>query len=137
MKTNREGQRKMMRAILMSMAALGLLLPLWPGAARGQSAVDGFDPGAPGVVVAVAVQTDGKIVVGGSFTQLGGPPRNNIGRLNADGTLTRPSIRGQAPLSNPSRCKPMARLCSAANSRSWADNHATASDGSTLTARST
>lgn len=33
------------------------------------------------------VQTDGKIVVGGSFTSLGGVTRNRIARLNANGTL--------------------------------------------------
>jgi len=35
----------------------------------------------------LAVQTDGKILVGGWFTTLGGQSRTNIGRLNADGTL--------------------------------------------------
>jgi hypothetical protein len=32
------------------------------------------------------VQADGKILVGGGSTTLGGPSRNNFGRLNADGT---------------------------------------------------
>ena len=35
----------------------------------------------------LAVQADGKILVGGYFTTLGGQTRNYIGRLNADGTL--------------------------------------------------
>ncbi len=35
----------------------------------------------------LAVQADGKILVGGQFTGLGGRSRNFIGRLNADGTL--------------------------------------------------
>ncbi|MGD8473073.1 MAG: hypothetical protein PVH59_03055 [Anaerolineae bacterium] len=38
-------------------------------------------------VDALAIQADGKIVVGGLFSELGGQPRSNIGRLNADGTL--------------------------------------------------
>jgi len=51
-----------------------------------------FNPGASGgspftTVDALAVQADGKIVLGGNFTQLSGQFRNNIGRLNADGTL--------------------------------------------------
>jgi uncharacterized delta-60 repeat protein len=51
-----------------------------------------FDPGANNLVDAVAVQADGKIIVGGLFTMLGGggtgtTPRNFIGRLNPDGTL--------------------------------------------------
>ena len=51
-----------------------------------------FDPGANGAVYALAVQADGKILVGGDFTTLGGggtgtTTRNHIGRLNADGSL--------------------------------------------------
>ena len=53
---------------------------------------DSFDPGAGGIVDAIAVQADGKIVVGGSFSTLGGggsgtTPRFNIGRLNSDGSV--------------------------------------------------
>jgi uncharacterized delta-60 repeat protein len=51
----------------------------------------GFNPGAGGVdsydVSSLAVQADGKILVGGNFTTLGGQTRNYLGRLNADGTL--------------------------------------------------
>ncbi len=36
---------------------------------------------------AIAVQSDGKIVIGGNFSSVLGVPRNNIARLNADGTL--------------------------------------------------
>ena len=46
-----------------------------------------FNPGANGTVLALAVQADGKIVVGGSFTSLAGAVRNNLGRLNPDGSL--------------------------------------------------
>ena len=61
-------------------------------AVRGQSALDGFDPNANGIVRAVVVQSDGKILLGGDFTTLspnGGAPvtRNHIARLNPDGTL--------------------------------------------------
>jgi uncharacterized delta-60 repeat protein len=38
-------------------------------------------------VFSLAVQADGKILVGGSFSALGGQPRANIARLNADGTV--------------------------------------------------
>ena len=37
--------------------------------------------------IRLAVQADGKILVGGDFTTLGGQTRNYLGRLNADGTL--------------------------------------------------
>ena len=51
-----------------------------------------FDPGANGTINKVAVQPDGKILVGGAFTTLGGggtgtTTRNRIGRLNANGSL--------------------------------------------------
>jgi uncharacterized delta-60 repeat protein len=39
------------------------------------------------VVYAIAVQPDGKILIGGSFTTVLGVARNNIARLNTDGTL--------------------------------------------------
>ena len=52
----------------------------------------GFNPGANGFINALAVQRDGKILVGGTFTMVGGggfgaTPRNNLARLNADGTV--------------------------------------------------
>jgi uncharacterized delta-60 repeat protein len=40
-----------------------------------------------GGVSALVVQPDGKILVGGNFTSLGGQARTNLGRLNADGNL--------------------------------------------------
>ncbi len=42
----------------------------------------GFDS----VVQAISIQSDGKIVLGGSFTALNGTTRNRLVRLNADGT---------------------------------------------------
>ncbi len=47
----------------------------------------GFAPDADGTVTVVLPQADGKILVGGSFSTLGGQLRNNIGRLNADGSV--------------------------------------------------
>jgi len=44
-------------------------------------------PAPTAVCFSLAVQPDGKIVVGGLFTQLGGQTRNYLGRLNADGSL--------------------------------------------------
>jgi len=43
----------------------------------------GFDS----TVLVIAVQTDGKILVGGSFTTLNAITRNHLVRLNSDGTL--------------------------------------------------
>ena len=50
----------------------------------------GFQNGLSGVndrVLSVAVQWDGKVVIGGNFTAVDGVNRNGIARLNADGTL--------------------------------------------------
>ncbi|MGD9579454.1 MAG: delta-60 repeat domain-containing protein, partial [Syntrophorhabdus sp.] len=52
-----------------------------------QSATDGFNPNANGCVYSIAVQPDGKVLVGGGFTTIGGGTRNYIARLNADGSL--------------------------------------------------
>ena len=48
-----------------------------------------FDPGsgADGAVTSIKTQTDGKVVVGGAFTKVGGISRNGLARLNSDGTL--------------------------------------------------
>ncbi len=57
------------------------------------SAADGFDPNVDGNVFAVAVQADGKTVIAGQFTSLrpngsvSGVSRNNLARLNADGSV--------------------------------------------------
>src|SRR5687767_10932228 len=59
---------------------------------RGQSGLITFNPNANFPVLAVAVQPDGKILLGGNFTTLspnGGAAvtRNHLARLNLDGTL--------------------------------------------------
>jgi uncharacterized delta-60 repeat protein len=46
-----------------------------------------FNPNANSRVSAIAVQADGKILVGGLFTSIGGQPRNHIARLNATNGL--------------------------------------------------
>ena len=48
---------------------------------------DGFNPQTNGGVRCMALQPDGKILIGGSFTAINGVTRNRIARLNADGTL--------------------------------------------------
>ena len=62
------------------------------GKGQAQSNVDSFDPGASDRVRAMALQADGKVVVGGAFTTLGPggmgiTTRNFIGRLNPDGSI--------------------------------------------------
>src|ERR1035441_2559705 len=72
--------------------AIALLLAGGAAAVRAQCALDGFDPNANSVIFAVAVQPDGKVLIGGQFTTLspnGGAavPSHFIARLNPDGTL--------------------------------------------------
>jgi uncharacterized delta-60 repeat protein len=47
----------------------------------------GFNPASGGAVLSLATQPDGKVVLGGDFSTLGGQPRSRMGRLNPDGTL--------------------------------------------------
>src|SRR5207253_3029610 len=42
-----------------------------------------FVPNANGSVLSISVQADGKILAGGTFTSIGGQPRNYIARLDA------------------------------------------------------
>jgi uncharacterized delta-60 repeat protein len=48
-----------------------------------------FDPGtgADNIIRTIAIQTDGKIIIGGSFTTYNGIASNRLARLNADGSL--------------------------------------------------
>ncbi|MEO8206143.1 MAG: delta-60 repeat domain-containing protein [Chthoniobacterales bacterium] len=45
--------------------------------------------GVNGTIYALAIQSDGKIILGGQFATVNGIPRSNLARLNADGTLDR------------------------------------------------
>jgi uncharacterized delta-60 repeat protein len=82
-----------LRRISIAGAALLAFSPaaLW---AQGNtpSAADGFDPNVNGIVYATAIQPDGKILIAGNFTlvkpnETVGAFRNNIARINADGSL--------------------------------------------------
>ena len=46
-----------------------------------------YSPGASAALFSYAVGTDGRIIVGGSFTNYHGLVRNGVARLNADGSL--------------------------------------------------
>ena len=71
-------------------AGCGIAILCAPLAAGAQTA-DALNPGANQIVETIAIQPDGKILVAGVFTGLGGgsgtTTRNHIGRLNVDGTL--------------------------------------------------
>ena len=65
---------------------VGLVLAL-PAAHAQSPPPDGFAPGINGTVHALALQGDGKLIIGGEFTSVGGLPRTNLARLNADGSV--------------------------------------------------
>ena len=67
-------------------ALLVAVLVCLPSTSRAQL-VDSFDPNANNDVRVLAVQADGKILVGGVFTSMGGQTRNRIALLNPDGSL--------------------------------------------------
>lgn len=73
--------------LIMVLAGGSALFALLANVALAESPNDGFNPGANDPVHALAVQADGKILVGGKFTTLGVVSRNYIARLNADGSL--------------------------------------------------
>lgn len=76
----------------MIMKTFFLLFLISLGSLRAQdsstSALTGGE-GVNGSVNALVVQADGKIILGGKFSNVNGVPRNNLARLNADGTLDR------------------------------------------------
>ena len=55
--------------------------------ARAESPVDGFNPNANNRADVIALQPDGKILVGGAFTNVAGQPRTHLARLMPDATL--------------------------------------------------
>src|SRR4051812_47505302 len=69
---------------LLWVAALALVST---SALHGQNAVDGFDPNPDGAVLAIAQQTDGKLLIGGQFENVDGSNRLHIARLNFNGTV--------------------------------------------------
>jgi uncharacterized delta-60 repeat protein len=77
---------------------IGGNIGIYNGISTGQNIIrihpDGtYDPtlnvgaGFDGPVNSIGIQSTGKIVVGGEFTNFNGVPRKNIARLNSDGTL--------------------------------------------------
>jgi uncharacterized delta-60 repeat protein len=85
------------RGFMILLLALSLMAAILTREAYSVTALDGFDPNANGAVWAITPQADGKILIGGTFTLVGGVARNHIARLNADGTLDtdfNPNVNG-------------------------------------------
>ncbi len=80
---------------------IGLLLT-FSHTAQAQDVPDGFDPNANNSVLSIAVQTDGKILIGGDFTTLRGGTvtRNRIARLGFAPTAATVSVGGRVMTSD-------------------------------------
>lgn len=77
------------QAIVTRFACLVLLcVPLWVAAQSGGIDLS-FDPGSGvnGHILSTSVQSDGKIIIAGSFGEYDGTERRNIARLDQNGTL--------------------------------------------------
>jgi uncharacterized delta-60 repeat protein len=61
-----------------------------------QNAADGYLSAANGTVQAVAIQPDGKALIGGNFTAINSQPCHSVCRLNADGSVDSGFIDPQA-----------------------------------------
>lgn len=66
--------------------SLLLALSVSPVFSQGEPAF-GSGEGVNGEVLALVVQPDGKVILGGSFTAVNGVPRQNLARLNPDGSV--------------------------------------------------
>jgi hypothetical protein len=78
--------------LVASLQAMLVLLLLIAAEGRAQSDVDGFDPGANNTVETLAVQSNGKILVSGFFTALGG----GTGQFQAHITVSNYTIAARA-----------------------------------------
>lgn len=74
------------RVVSICMAVIALATITYRGAFA-QTVEDGFDPGTDNSVNALAQQVDGKVIVAGAFSTLGGQPSDRFGRLYPDGTI--------------------------------------------------
>ena len=82
--------RRFLEALLLC-AIAALLLAAPPARAQVAGTVEGYNPGlsltGSFYVGPTAVQPDGKMIIGGTFTTVGGAAHTNIARLNADGSV--------------------------------------------------
>src|ERR1044072_3306896 len=79
--------RRLVAVLICTAAAFAV-----PAHAIGQTIDPGFDPGTNGRILAIALQPDGKILLGGDFTTIGNGgtgtgARKRLARLNADGSV--------------------------------------------------
>ena len=69
------------------LVTLCALLVQWPGLAAPGDVDSGFDPNANRESYGIAIQPNGKIILGGYFSNIGGVTRNRAARLAIDGSV--------------------------------------------------
>ncbi len=80
---------------------VGNLVRLNPDGSLDNSFLQGSGTDATaGQIYSLAVQKDGKILIGGSFATVNGTPRNYIARLNSDGSLDATFLQGMTGADN-------------------------------------
>ena len=89
------------------------------------STIDPLAAAADSTVYSLALQPDGKILLAGSFTSLGGQPCNYVGRLSAGGTLDSTFPAGPNNLVYSMAVQSDGRISLEAVSRRWADSSTT------------
>jgi uncharacterized delta-60 repeat protein len=73
--------------LLASLVVMAFISSASPLSAQNQLFGNGFDIGANFSVTVIEIQADGRILIGGNFSELGGQTRERIARLNPDGSL--------------------------------------------------
>lgn len=68
-------------------AVFGAVALLFNSMLNAQTLDPAFNAAPDGPVSTIALQSDGKILIGGNFSQVGNTPRAYLARLNADGSL--------------------------------------------------
>lgn len=73
---------------------MGIVAVVWatvslfmPASGMALEVADGFDPEANGIVRAIEIQGDGRLLLGGQFTTAGGIARNRLARVDNDGNI--------------------------------------------------
>ena len=80
--------RKLMNILPVSILAVLMLVAFIPIMSAQASTLDpAFNPNLSATLNSIAVQADGKILIGGAFSMIGADTRRSIARLNTDGTL--------------------------------------------------
>jgi hypothetical protein len=80
--------KKIKSAFSVLLLSLSVILFLTSGAVQAAFVPDYFNPDVDGYVLPIVEQSDGKILIGGNFSTVGGVTRHNIARLNTDGSYS-------------------------------------------------